>query len=193
MPTRLVSWELTLRQLHRNLATGSRVVLIDGRSGSGKTTLAAMLRDRARRAGEDVALLHLDQVYPGWNGLRAGAREVAENVVVPLASGRPGSCLEYDWATGRKTSLLVFAPDRPLIVEGVGALHPLSSSLASGRVWVTAAAWVRRRRALERDGDGYRPYWQVWARQEADYVRRSRPITRTDLILDTTEAGGDDD
>ena len=48
------------------------VVLIDGRSGSGKTSLAA---DVAESLG--AAVLHLEDLYPGWDGLGAGSRAVA--------------------------------------------------------------------------------------------------------------------
>ena len=44
------------------------IVLIDGRSGAGKSTLAAAL---AARLG--TPLLALDSLYPGWDGLAAGA------------------------------------------------------------------------------------------------------------------------
>jgi uridine kinase len=188
MPTTVTSWDQAIDHLLPRLERGSKVVLIDGQSGSGKSTLARLLHERATGQGLAVNLLRLDEVYPGWNGLRDGAREVAELVVRPLAQGRPGYCLRYDWTTADKRNPLAFAPGHPLIVEGVGAMHPLSSPLASGQVWVTAAANVRKQRALARDGDVYRPHWRQWAEQEADYVRKTRPLVRAELILDTTTA-----
>ena len=43
-----------------------RLVCVDGPAGSGKTTLAAGI---AARTGAPV--LHMDDLYPGWSGLRA--------------------------------------------------------------------------------------------------------------------------
>ncbi|MEZ5188733.1 MAG: hypothetical protein R2723_09135 [Microbacterium sp.] len=61
-------------------------VLIDGQSGAGKTTLAALLRDGWRGAVEVVAL---DDVYPGWDGLAAGADAAREQILEPWAAGSP--------------------------------------------------------------------------------------------------------
>lgn len=189
MTPHTASREHALEYLHHRLLVGTRIVLIDGPSGSGKSTLAAELHDRATVDGTAVDLLHLDDIYPGWKGLQAGAREVADMVVVPLASGRPGFCLRYDWNTGTKNQRLHFHPDRALIIEGVGALHPTSAPLASGRVWLTAATPQRRARAFARDGDSYRPHWHLWAAQEAAYVGETLPEARADLIVDTTSEG----
>jgi uridine kinase len=188
MAATVTSAERAARFLLPRLTRGSRVVLIDGQSGSGKSTLARLLHELATDQAMGVTLLQLDHVYPGWNGLRDGAREVAERVVLPLSQGRPGYCLRYDWTTGDKSRPLFFKPGRPLIVEGVGALHPLSAPVASGRVWVTAPTEVRKKRALDRDGDLYRPHWHQWAAQEDEYVRKTRPLVRAELILDTTAA-----
>ncbi len=170
------------------LGQGSRIVLIDGPSGSGKSTLARMLRDRAI-AVPSVVLLSLDDVYPGWDGLDAGANEVATGVVMPLASGLAGQWRRYDWATGSKSEPTTIEPGSAVIIEGVGALHPLASSLASGRVWVDAPPATRKRRALARDGDGYRPNWDRWAAQEAAYIRHTSPQARADLVLNTSTNG----
>jgi uridine kinase len=170
------------------LSEGSRLVLIDGPSGAGKSTLARLLRDRAL-AVQPVVLLSLDDVYPGWDGLDDGAREIATSVVVPLAAGRAGRWRRYDWSLGTKAETTIIEPGSAVIIEGVGALHPDASPLASGRVWVDAPTPTRKHRALARDGDGYSPYWDRWAAQEAAYIKRTRPQARADLVFHTSNTG----
>ena len=45
------------------------IIGIDGRSGTGKTSLAAQLEQELTAAGHSVHVLHLDDFYPGWDGL----------------------------------------------------------------------------------------------------------------------------
>ena len=50
------------------------VILIDGRAGSGKSYLAAELAERLYKELEVAPrLVHMDDLYPGWEGLRAGS------------------------------------------------------------------------------------------------------------------------
>ena len=48
------------------------IIGIDGRSGTGKTSLAAQLEQELTAAGHSVHVLHLDDFYPGWDGLFDG-------------------------------------------------------------------------------------------------------------------------
>lgn len=47
----------------------------------------------------------------------------------------------------------------------------------------------RKRRALERDGDTYRPHWDRWAAQEEEYIIRFQPRVCADLIAQPTTRG----
>jgi pantothenate kinase-related protein Tda10 len=71
----------------------TRVVAIDGPAGSGKTTLAARLAGRLRSP-----VVHMDDLYPGWDGLAEAPLRLYEWVLQPLAAGRPG---RYSATTGR--------------------------------------------------------------------------------------------
>ena len=154
------------------LARPGAVVLIDGRSGAGKTTFAARLADAA---GGGVVRLALDDVYPGWDGLRAGADAVIAGVLAPLRDGRDGAWTAWDWAAGAQGASHTVPAGSCLVVEGAGILTPASAQLADATVWVDTPDDVRRRRALTRDGDAYAPHWERWARQEDEHLRRHRP------------------
>jgi para-aminobenzoate synthetase len=62
------------------------IIAVDGRSGAGKTTLAVELATRLR-AHHKVSLFHLEDIYPGWNGLLAGIDRYVATVLEPLSRG----------------------------------------------------------------------------------------------------------
>lgn len=162
----------------------ARIVLIDGRSGSGKTTFAVQL---ARSTG--AALLHLEDLYPGWDGLLAGSGAVAPAL-------NTGSYQRYDWGSGAFTEWIALDPSRPLVIEGCGALsrenlaaaHRFARLRGVGpeagtvpdalirSIWMECPAELRRARALARDGEMFRPHWERWAAQEAAHFAQHAPV-----------------
>jgi hypothetical protein len=154
-------------------AAAHPVVLIDGCSGAGKTSLARLLA--AQWPGGPVQLVALDSLYPGWDGLDAGVEIVRAAVLVPRARGEAGAWRRWDWDAGAPAEEHVVDPVLPLIVEGSGVLTAATAPLGDVRVWVDAPAAARRRRALDRDGDLYRPHWERWAAQERRHVARDDP------------------
>lgn len=133
------------------------VVTIDGYSGSGKSTLAAALE----RQLEGWQILHLDDWYPGWDGLAEGAR-VARAIAHDLRAGRPSSYVTWDWEASAPGHA-VRVPLAPAIIEGCGALE----AEADLSVWIADPGEEERRsRAIARDGQTFAPHWQRWARQD---------------------------
>ncbi len=174
--------DATLEQL-LEVASAACVVLVDGRSGSGKSTFAAEL-GRRWPVGPTPVVVPLDRLYPGWDGLEAGAAYAHARVLVPHAAGREASWQEWDWARERYDRSVQARPDRGLIVEGCGSLTAGSAPLAQIRVWLDAPEERRRDRALARDGESYRPYWDRWARQEDRHLARNAPRALATLVFD---------
>ena len=136
---------------------GVPVVTIDGYSGSGKSTLAAALV----RLVNGWQVLHLDDWYPGWDGLEAGA-DIACRIAADLREGRASSYEAWDWDKGA-TGATIRVPLAPTIIEGCGAIEA-EADLA---IWIADPGEdERRNRALARDGQTYAPHWQRWARQD---------------------------
>ena len=136
---------------------GVPVVTIDGYSGSGKSTLAAALAPLL--PGWQV--LHLDDWYPGWDGLEAGA-DIARRIAADLRGGRASSYEAWDWENSI-TVATIRVPLAPTIIEGCGAID----AEADLTIWIADPGEDERRsRALARDGQTYAPHWRRWADQD---------------------------
>lgn len=155
-------------------------IVIDGRSGAGKTTLAALVAARA----PDVQIVALDMIYPGWDGLRAGADAALDRVLAPHARGEAGTWQAWDWSADRPGGWSEVDPARPLLVEGAGILTRRSAQLAHVPVWVEAPDVDRRVRALARDGETYVPHWDGWAAQEEKHLAAHEPRRWATLVVD---------
>ena len=133
------------------------VVTIDGYSGSGKSTLAAALA----RLVDGWQVLHLDDWYPGWDGLEAGA-DIARRIATDLRGGRASSYEAWDWENGT-TGATIRVPLVPTIIEGCGAIEAEADLV----IWIADPGEdERRNRAFARDGQTYAPHWQRWADQD---------------------------
>jgi uridine kinase len=173
-----------------HLGTG-RLLCIDGPAGSGKTTLAGEVV-AAARAEVSVAVVHLDDVYPGWGGLAEGVRRAAADLVEPMAAGGSGRYRRYDWIVGAEGEWCSVDPVDLLVLEGVGSGAAGGDHL-SLLVWVAAPAEIRLARGLERDlalpgqpsdPDDLRAKWLRWMADEEALHALDRTRERADVIVD---------
>ena len=161
-----------------------RLICLDGPAGSGKTTLAARVR-RAVPAGVSCRVVHLDDLYPGWDGLRAGVEHVVETVVRPFAAGRPGRYRRWDWHSSAPGPWVDVPLVDLLVLEGVGAGSLLVDDVVTTLVWVEADDDVRLSRGVERDGVASRDDFVAWMASEAPYLDGQRTRARADLVVRT--------
>ena len=159
------------------------VVAVDGRSGSGKTVLGTAVAQRLA-----CPVVHLDEIYPGWDGLQAGVALATSQVLEPVARGTQAAYPRWDWMRSRPGRTIPVTAGTHLVLEGCGALVPPAAAFATVRVWVEAPTAVRKERALSRDGETYAPHWDRWAAQEDAVYARARPWESADLVLRTVAA-----
>jgi energy-coupling factor transporter ATP-binding protein EcfA2 len=164
------------------VAASNPVVLIDGRSGSGKTSLARTLVARWPLRGR-VQLVALDSLYPGWDGLADGVEAARELILRPHARGLIGVWERWDWELSAPAEAHAVDPSLPLIVEGSGLLTASTARLGDVRVWLESPPQSRMRRALQRDGETYRPHWARWAEQEDRHLARDEPTNRATHVF----------
>ena len=160
------------------------VVAVDGPSGAGKTTLARAVGRRL-----DARVVHMDDVYPGWDGLADAVPLVVEGLLAPLSRGEDAAYRRWDWVHDRWATRprdVRWVPR--LVLEGVGSSVGAAGEYAALRVWVEAPRAVRFERGIARDGEAYRPHWERWARQEAALFAADGTRARADVVVDTTGA-----
>ncbi|WP_026556109.1 aminodeoxychorismate synthase component I [Arthrobacter sp. 35W] len=158
------------------------LIAVDGRSGAGKTTLAlelaALLRGHRR-----VSVFHLEDIYPGWDGLAAGVERYVGRVLAPLSAGQDARWASWDWDNHFDGPMHTTPLADVVIVEGVGAAHASARPFLDVVVWVEAPDVDRKRRALARDGDTYAPFWEQWARQEEELLAADDVAAAADLVV----------
>jgi uridine kinase len=160
----------------------TRVIAIDGRSGAGKSSLAAVL------GGElGAPVVALEDLYGGWDGLERGVDLLVSEVLEPLRAGKAARVPRYDWVARAWGTPWVLEPPEVLIVEGVGAGARRAAGYASMLIWIEEPAAVRKKRALDRDGETFLPYWDMWAAQEDAMLMRDHTPARADLVITADE------
>lgn len=160
------------------------LVLVDGRSASGKTTFATRLQAALFKEGESLPrLVHMDDLYEGWNGLEAGHDLLLRQILAPLQAGKTASWQEYDWELGSRNRWREFSGGTPLIVEGCGSLSRLTAPMANLRLWFEADTDVRRERWISRVGHEHDAWWPIWAAQELEFYAREKSAELADCVV----------
>ena len=167
-------------------AGAPRVVAIDGPSGAGKTTFAEQVAEAlAERTGTRPQVVHMDDIFSGWDGLAESVGVVSEQVLKQLSQGRSGRFRRWDWLAGERAEWVEVPVADWLVLEGVGCgsrpCRPHTSALA----WVQADRDVRMARGIERDGEAFRPHWERWAVQEQQLFAAEDTRAHADVILHT--------
>jgi uridine kinase len=168
------------------------IVLIDGRAASGKSSLAAALKNQLFKELEQAPrLVHMDDLYPGWEGLIAGSHYLNQQILQPLKLGKTASWQLWDWEKAQRgrsdepgNGWREFAGGTPLIVEGCGSLSRVSSELADYRVWIETEKQVRQQRWLDRDGEKFNEFWHIWAAQEDEFYQQEKSSQLADLVIE---------
>ncbi len=163
---------------------GTRLVCVDGPAGSGKTTLAAGLAEAVEGAGRTAAVVHLDDLLDGWDGIGNVGRSAHRLLVEPWAEGRAGGYRRYDWHLAAFAEHHEVPPADVAILEGVGSGHPGFAELVTLLVWVEADEELRLSRGLERDGAQLMPQWLRWLVAERRLHAEERTRERADVVVD---------
>ena len=173
--------------MSRYSAARPLLIGIDGRSGSGKTVLSTVLAETLS-ADHQVTVLRLEDLYRGWDGLRAGMDIFSRDVLPRLAAGETSTYQTWDWhaqdspggAPGPEVST---EPTEVILCEGVGVGARDNRHLLDVLIWLRVPDQVRYDRAIGRDGASYRKQWQNWAAQERSVLDEDQIYDAADLVL----------
>ena len=183
--------EASVRLLELASILPTPIVLIDGRAGSGKSLFASRLADDYFKEQHQAArVVHLDDLYPGWEGLLSGSVYAREKILEPISNGKLASWQIWDWASGQRGSseeigngFREFSGSTALILEGCGAISKASAELASLRIWLDSDERVRRQRFSERDAGRYDEFWGVWGAQEDEFYDSEKSKELAELVI----------
>ena len=171
------------------VSSGARLIAIDGLPVAGKSTLA----ERIVAATGGVGIFLDDFVRPEaeWRGkidpsfpfgyIRYDAFLEA---VSSLAAQGHCSYRPYDWATGQPSeSARTVTLDRPVVVEGVSALHPDLCPLYDLRFWVESDPASMLDAALNRGVGDWAEEWRALFVPSVQLYLRGNPSARADLVV----------
>lgn len=164
------------------------IILIDGPAASGKTSLAIALRNKLFKELEYAPrLIHMDDLYPGWDGLRSGSLYLTQNILMPLRLGKAASWQIWDWENNQRggsdpgNGFREFSGNQLIIIEGCGALSRANSELVNFRVWVDADYSSRKERFRARDQGKFDDQWHNWSVQEQEFYVEENSVALADL------------
>ncbi len=161
------------------------VLAIDGPAGSGKSTLAGEIA-RAFAGTYDIEVIHLDELYNGWD--QALAEELFQRITQVIAAQRAGKATNlaiYDWTAATFSGSREIQAVQLLIVEGVGSSNLLLHANLTTSIWLDIDQSIGLARVLERDGEEIRGEMVKWQKMESEYFARDLTRERADFILST--------
>ena len=160
------------------------IVIIDGRAGSGKSTFAESLQQQLFRDGESAPrVIHMDNIFEGWEGLSLGSDYLVRFILQPLARRETASWQDWSWVKNQRSSWREFSGGTPLIVEGCGSLSERSKEHADIAIWLEASEETRRERWIQRER--HLDKFDFWAAQELDFYAREKSQSLADLVIET--------
>jgi uridine kinase len=160
------------------------IILIDGRAGSGKSTFAESLQQQLFRDGESAPrVIHMDNIFEGWDGLALGSDYMVRFILQPLARRETASWQDWSWVKNQRSSWREFSGGTPLIVEGCGSLTERSKEHADISIWLEASEQTRRERWIQRER--HLEKFDFWAAQELDFYAREKSQSLADLVIKT--------
>ena len=158
------------------------IILIDGRAGSGKSTFAESLQQQLFRDGESAPrVIHMDNIFEGWDGLALGSDYLVRFILQPLARRETASWQDWSWVKNQRSSWREFSGGTPLIVEGCGSLTERSKEHADISIWLEASEETRRERWIQRER--HLEKFDFWAAQELDFYAREKSQSLADLVI----------
>ena len=182
---------LLLKLLELKELNPTPIVLIDGRSGSGKSTLANLLANLVfQEDRQSPKVIHMDDVYPGWEGLEAGSLYLTQQILKPLRAEGRAEWQRWDWSHNTRgggdegNGWRSFEGQNLLIVEGCGSITKQSRELGDLTIWVESDTETRKARFLSRDGGKFADHWASWSAQEDGFYESTKSRSLASLRIE---------
>lgn len=166
------------------------IIGVDGGGGAGKTTFSNKLVEVL-----DATIIRLDDLYKAKKD-RAHENQnsdinvdfdwdrIEKEIFMPIRNNAPIIYSFYDWSKDAITHTIDVPEGKPIIIEGGYSLQPKFFNDYDFTVFVEAPEELRLQRALVRDGEHMRPYWETtWLPADKRYKDAHQPHLKADLII----------
>jgi uridine kinase len=164
----------------------THVIAIDGRAGAGKTTLAFELF-LALSMKRSVTIIHLDEIYDGWEKALGGSlTKSLADLLSSISQAKSAILPIFDWTRGAFTSEKKIDPCDVLIIEGVGSAQTIVRTWATATIWLDIASEDGLKRVIERDGGAIEHEMMKWQIQEEAHFLAEQTRENSDFILSTS-------
>ena len=161
------------------------IISIDGPAGSGKSTLAGEIA-RAFAGTYSIEVIHLDELYDGWENALSG--ELFEKLIGLIKSQSANETADlaiFDWALNSFAGSRQIKPVELLIIEGVGSCNELLRDKLTTSIWLDIEQSTGLARVLERDGVDIQSQMVTWQKMESEYFARDLTRENAEFILST--------
>jgi uridine kinase len=163
----------------------TRLIAIDGPAGAGKTTLANALT-LALKTHRSVNLIHLDEIYAGWELALSPLLTLSlSKILESVSSGESAVIPIYDWSIQQFTSAREISPCEVLIFEGVGSAQRVVRERATMTIWLDIDQHTGLERVLQRDGTAITDQMHLWQIREEAHFIADATRANVDFILST--------
>lgn len=161
------------------------IIAIDGPAGAGKTTLAQELF-RAFSVNSSVQVIHMDDLYDGWdNALSGDLSEILKYLVSQHDAKAPAKIQRYNWESSSFGESQELPVSDLLILEGVGCGDKELQDRFAALIWMEIDPADGLKRVLDRDGRQVESQMQKWLMTQAEYFLQHSTREKADFILTT--------
>jgi len=163
----------------------THIIAIDGRAGAGKTTLANEL-SLALSLHRKVTVIHLDEIYAGWELALSDSLTVSlSQILKSISAGNMATFPIYDWAWEQFDSTREIFPCDLIIFEGVGSAQRIVREFTTATIWIDIDPKTGLKRVLDRDGATIKEQMARWQEREEEHFRSDMTRENADFILAT--------
>jgi energy-coupling factor transporter ATP-binding protein EcfA2 len=161
------------------------IIAIDGPAGAGKTTLASTI-SLALSPHISTTVIHMDQLYPGWEGaLGDELTKTLTWVTTCHKAKRPLLFSSFNWASKEFDSPKSHPSTQLLILEGVASAQiAIEESLATS-IWLDLYPADGYQRVIERDGENISHEMKQWLVTQEQHFAADRTKERCEFLLST--------
>ncbi len=171
-------------------------IAISGFGGSGKSTFSGEIRERLDQCEvvpiDDFIIGRRDERSSDWSTF--DRNRLHEDI---LKVARPNVPLSYkiynsgEWVAGKGGISRTITPQKFLIVEGCGILHPDLMPYYDYSVWIGQSgdtAWEKAKTRDRSEGNNNDQLWdEIWGPNDIDYFNKYRPDQLATAIIDPSK------